>query len=281
MTTVRTHYDVTAQALNAETGWHVEERGGSNQQLILGKISYSLEENVRYWSFFFPEGVTLPQVEYILRMPDTLNCVITGEPSQLVGFADSPERYRLDSLVFSKRIYLYIDAELSLNDKQHLNAIGTTLGLSIQVRDREYVRNCIELSKPAAFISHDSRDKDTLVRELARNMSVRCTVWYDEYSLKVGDSLRESIERGLKEAKKCIIILSPNFISNGGWTKAEFDSIYSREIHEKRNVILPVWHNVSKNEVYEYCPRLVDRVALPSSIGVHALSEKLAQAIMA
>jgi len=178
------------------------------------------------------------------------------------------------------KVYLYIDANLTSEQRQLLVEIGASLGLSVVVRDQGYVKQRSELSKPLAFISHNSRDKDSLVRDLAREMSLHlCSVWYDEYSLKVGDSLRENIERGLKEAKKCVVILSPNFISNGGWSKAEFDSIYTREIHEKQNVILPVWHNVDKSEVYEYCPRLVDRFALSSSIGVKKLAAKLADAI--
>ena len=282
MTTVKEHYYKTAKALNAQTGWMVQNQDGSNQHLILGKISYSFEENVRYWSFFIPEGATLPQVEYILRMQDTIRCVIS-EPlpiTQIVGFADSPERYELDSLRFCGRVYLYIDANLTLVQRQQIVEVGKSLGLSVMVRDQEYVKQCSELSKPLAFISHDSRDKDSLVRELVKEMSLHlCSVWYDEYSLNVGDSLRENIERGLKEAKKCIVILSPNFISNGGWSRVEFDTIYTREIHENQNVILPVWHNVVKHEVYGYCPSLVDRFALSSSIGVNELASKLADAI--
>ena len=284
MTTVKQHYDTTAKALNAETGWTVQNRDGSNQRLIIGKISYSFEENARYWSFFVPEGATFAQVEYILRMPDTVRCVITEEVpvTQIVGFADNPERHRLDSLTFSGRVYLYIDAKLTSDQRQQLVEIGASLEMSVMVRDQEYVKQCSELSKPLAFISHDSRDKDSLVRDLAWEMSLRlCSVWYDEYSLKVGDSLRENIERGLKEAKKCVVILSPNFISNGGWTKAEFESIYARELLGKQNVILPVWHNVDKSEVYEYCPRLVDRLALSSSIGAKELANKLVDAIKA
>lgn len=34
---------------------------------------------------------------------------------------------------------------------------------------------------------------------------------YHEFSLKVGDKLRESIEKGLKDCRKCILVLSPNF----------------------------------------------------------------------
>jgi len=104
-----------------------------------------------------------------------------------------------------------------------------------------------------AFISHDSRDKEMFVRELAYELiKNHCMVWYDEFSLKVGDSLRVSIEKGLQEAKKCILVLSPNFLSNEGWGLAEFDSIFSREILEKKNVILPVWLNVTVKDVYKY-----------------------------
>jgi hypothetical protein len=118
------------------------------------------------------------------------------------------------------------------------------------------------------------------VRELAYEMvRLMCPVWYDEYSLKVGDSLRTNIENGLKEARKCIIVLSPNFMSNGGWGKAEFDSIFTREILEKQNVILPIWHNVTVQQVYDYSPRMADKVALPSSLGVPELARRLMSVI--
>lgn len=229
--TVRAHYETTAKALNAETGWTVQNADGSQQILVHGKISYYLEESTRHWSFYFPEGCNLGHVEYILRMPDTARCVITEDVpvAQIVGFADSPERHSPDSLPFSGRVYLYIDEWLTASDKDRLIVLGNGLGLGVVIRDKNFVKEHAELATPLAFISHDSRDKDSLVRALAYELASQlCPVWYDEYSLKVGDSLRASIERGLRESKKCIVVLSPNFVSNGGWTKAEFDSIYVR-----------------------------------------------------
>jgi len=32
----------------------------------------------------------------------------------------------------------------------------------------------------------------------------------------------------------------------------EFDSIFTREILEKRKLVLPVWYNVSQQEVFDY-----------------------------
>lgn len=281
MATVREHFDTDAKALNAQSEWILQKGGGANSLCVVGKISYRCEENAKYWSFFIPEGYDIQFVEHILNMPNVRRCIISeDEPSQTVGFAGSPERYNLESLRFTGRIYLYIDAALDSDTREKILDIGARLGFSLIVRDKEYVKTCSDLSKPLAFISHDSRDKDSFVRELAYEMSIRlCSVWYDEYSLKVGDSLRESVERGLKEAKKCIFILSPNFLSNVGWTKAEFNSVYTREIHEGKNVMLPVWHNVEKREVYEYSPLLADRVALSSSLGVKELAKSLAKAI--
>jgi TIR domain len=282
MATVREHYDIDAKRLNGETAWKMEGVG-INQHMVLGKISYCFEENAKYWSIFFPEESTASCIENILRMQETAHCLIPDViplSQHVVGYADRPESYPLEIFKFTGRIYLYIDKDLSPEVIEYFVNLGTLLELSVLVRDRGYVKKCSELMRSLAFISHDSRDKDSFVRELAFEMSLRlCSVWYDEFSLKVGDSLRENIERGLKEARKCVVILSPNFLSNGGWSKVEFDSIYTREIHEKANVILPVWHNVEKNEVYNYSPRLADKVALSSSLGVKELAKKLVEAI--
>ena len=125
-----------------------------------------------------------------------------------------------------------------------------------------------------------SRDKDDLVRQLVHELSkLMCPVWYDEFSLNVGDSLRTSIEAGLRPTRKCVVVLSPSFLSNEGWGKAEFDSVYTREILEKDNVILPIWHNVSVEDVYQYSPRLADKVGLSSGLGVEELARKLARVI--
>ena len=92
------------------------------------------------------------------------------------------------------------------------------------------------------FICHASEDKNDFVRPLAEMLkNQHIDVWYDEFSLGVGDHLRESIEKGLREARKCILILSPRFLANRGWKRVEFNSVFSRELIQRRNIILPVW----------------------------------------
>ena len=139
----------------------------------------------------------------------------------------------------------------------------------------------LEIGKPLAFISHDSRDKKEVASLIAVGLTdMECPVWYDEYSLKVGANLRESIESGLKECDKCIIILSPNFISNKGWTKVEFESIFTREIKEEKLLFLPVWHEVDDDKIYDYCPSLLNRVGIKWTLGKDIVIKKLHQEII-
>jgi hypothetical protein len=98
--------------------------------------------------------------------------------------------------------------------------------------------------------------------------------------LPVGAKLRESIEAGIKECKKCILIVTKNFIGNEGWTKVEFDSVFTKEIFEKGNILLPVWHEVTAKEVYDYSPWLANIKAADWSEGEEEVVRKLQREIM-
>ncbi|BAZ65486.1 MAG: toll/interleukin-1 receptor domain-containing protein [Pelatocladus maniniholoensis HA4357-MV3] len=79
------------------------------------------------------------------------------------------------------------------------------------------------------FVSHASEDKDIFVRELASRLRQKdYRVWYDELTLKLGDSLRRSIDQGLSQSKYGIVVLSPNFFRKK-WTQRELDGLAARE----------------------------------------------------
>jgi len=110
------------------------------------------------------------------------------------------------------------------------------------------------------FISHASEDKDEVVRPLAnalRREGLR--VWYDEFELKIGDSLRRKIDKGLANSKFGIVVLSKNFIKKG-WTNYELDGIITKAVSGEQ-IILPIWHNISKKEVIDFSPSLADKLA--------------------
>jgi hypothetical protein len=71
------------------------------------------------------------------------------------------------------------------------------------------------------FISHASEDKEAIARPLADALKSKgLKVWYDDFSLTVGDSLRQSIDRGLSYSRYGVVILSPRFFEKH-WPQQE------------------------------------------------------------
>lgn len=116
------------------------------------------------------------------------------------------------------------------------------------------------------FISHASEDKESFVRELADTLmkDYNIKVWYDEFSIKWGDSLRKSIDKGLKSSKFGIVIISKSFIKKG-WTNYELDGLFQKEMTYGKT-ILPIWHDITKDEVQDFSPSLAGRKALNTSM---------------
>ena len=133
------------------------------------------------------------------------------------------------------------------------------------------------LKKYDFFISHASEDKEEFVRILAEKLTeLGMKIWYDEFQLKVGDSLRRSIDDGLKTSKYGIVVLSTSFFEKN-WTQYELDGLVTKEMNGVK-VILPIWHKVSKDEVMSYSPTLADKVALNSSIlSIDEIAKELKQ----
>ncbi len=110
------------------------------------------------------------------------------------------------------------------------------------------------------FISHASEDKDDVVRPLAFALqSAGLKVWYDEFEMKIGDSLRRKIDKGLATSKFGVVVLSKDFIKKG-WTNYELDGIITKATTGEQ-VVLPIWHNITKQEVVDFSPSLADKLA--------------------
>jgi hypothetical protein len=76
---------------------------------------------------------------------------------------------------------------------------------------------------------------------------------------------------------RCILVLTPNFLANTGWTEAEFNAIFTRELVERKDVVLPIWHGVSAGDVYDYT---ADRVGVPWSLGTDEVVRRLHRSIV-
>ncbi len=129
------------------------------------------------------------------------------------------------------------------------------------------------------FISHAWEDKE-FAGQLANELKRRgLRVWYDQFTLRVGDSLRESIDRGLTHSRFGVVVLSRDFFAKKKkWTRAELNGLFALERPDKK-VILPVWHNITAEELGKYSPILADRLAASSDRGLEQVVTELLQAI--
>lgn len=177
------------------------------------------------------------------------------------------------------------DTPINLYDKSKFNspdeAFSFHTGIMMRMMDRDYVESDEPPEKIGydAFISHASEDKDDFVRPLAGILKeYGFRIWYDEFELEIGDSLRESIDKGLVTSRYGIVVLSPKFLDKN-WTKYELNSLVAREIEGKK-VILPIWHNVTKKQVMQYSPMLADKLALSSeNMAINEIAKKVCRAL--
>jgi hypothetical protein len=149
--------------------------------------------------------------------------------------------------------------------------------------DREYQNGAyIEnetLREYDVFISHASEDKEEVARPLARKLAeLGLKVWYDEFELRIGDSLRRKIDKGLANSRFGIVILSKSFIKKG-WPNYELDGIITKSISGEQ-VVLPIWHDITKQEVINYSPSLADKLARNTAINTIAeIADEIYQVI--
>lgn len=191
-------------------------------------------------------AITVDKVgEEIFKMTDILMILDDYDGKSFKMNFWNKENEKFENIPHTRNVYLYCN-EL-LVDKDLLVKFFFEKKLRLHIRDKNY----FNMEKPDFFISHDSNDKEEVARPLFDELVKRgYKVWYDEFSLKIGDSLVDSIDEGIRTCKKGIIILSPNFLSNESWAKSELQAIRVKHI-QKGNIILPIWHNISASDLEE------------------------------
>jgi hypothetical protein len=130
------------------------------------------------------------------------------------------------------------------------------------------------------FICHASEDKEEIAEPLASTLrSHGLRVWLDKFVLRLGDSIRRTIDRGLSSSRFGVVIISPNFFQKE-WPQRELDGLAARELGTER-VILPVWHRVDYEYVLRYSPILADRFAVMTSQGLDSIAREILQVVNA
>jgi hypothetical protein len=119
------------------------------------------------------------------------------------------------------------------------------------------------------FVSHASEDKTAVAEPLATALRERgLKVWLDKTELRIGDSLRRKIDYGLAHSTFGIVILSKYFFDKG-WPQYELDGIIGMSVDGTQRM-LPIWHEISRDEIAQRSPSLVDKIARNTAINTIA-----------
>jgi len=128
------------------------------------------------------------------------------------------------------------------------------------------------------FISHASEDKESFVRGLAAELTrLGLRVWFDEWTLQLGDSLRRKIDEGLRASSFGVVVLSPSFFTKN-WPQAELDALFAIEMSGKK-VILPVRHNLTHQQLLAHSPTVAGLLSTDSALGIQAVAEQICQVV--
>lgn len=177
----------------------------------------------------------------------------------------------------------YFGEEISEFDKKLEQEIKKIIERINKNVEHVHVRSSLELKKEYdVFISHASEDKQSFVEPLTKALKdAGIRTWYDADQIGWGESIRQSIDRGLINSRFCIVVLSTDFFKKHWAGTYELNAIFQRMAIEQNSLILPIWHNITIEEISQYNLTLPDIKALNSSIHtleqiVNAMKDKIA-----
>lgn len=233
----------------------VSLQGNAANVRLMDSSNYSSYRSGRRHRYY---GGLVKRSPIVLTVPSSGHWYITIDLAGLAGSVRSSIRR--------------LPAPLPVYDEPSLSSVPTLVRPFQNTEDGAVIEYDV-------FISHAYEDKDAVVRPLANALVQHgLRVWYDEFELKIGDSLRRKIDKGLANSRFGIVVLSRDFIKKG-WTNYELDGIISKAVSGEQ-VMLPIWHEITKQEIIAYSPSLADKVARnTSSYTIDEIANEIAELI--
>jgi TIR domain len=108
-----------------------------------------------------------------------------------------------------------------------------------KARSRRQVAETSPGLSPGAFVCHGSQDREFVEKLSADLRSYGVDVWYSEWEIRPGDSIRQKIDDGLQRCEFFIIVLSKRSIGRP-WVHTELDAATIRKLEGKVRKIIPI-----------------------------------------
>ena len=134
---------------------------------------------------------------------------------------------------------------------------------------------------PRVYLAHASEDHETLAKPLAEVLMAQgIDVWFDEWEIRAGDSLRRKMEEGLANCTHFVVLLTPNSLHKP-WVETEVDAGFIRAVGGESRFI-GIRADVGVNDLSPFmrtlrCPEL--RLDQPTEVealiaDIHGVSRK-------
>jgi len=82
---------------------------------------------------------------------------------------------------------------------------------------------------PSLFLCHASVDKP-FVEKLANDLKgAGVNVWFDQWNIRVGESITWKIDEGIRENEYLSIVMSPESV-NSEWVKTELGAAWNKQM---------------------------------------------------
>jgi len=92
---------------------------------------------------------------------------------------------------------------------------------------------------PRIFLSYADQDK-SIAEKIALDLRKSgIDVWFDQWALKVGDSLLDKIRTGINRSDFLAVLLSPHSVRSK-WVEQEINMAFIRELERREAVLLPI-----------------------------------------
>lgn len=99
-----------------------------------------------------------------------------------------------------------------------------------ELEKKGYMMNPLGKQSPV-FISHSSKDKNEVEKLLPYLNGSGLPVWFDKYSIHVGESIVEGVQNGIESAESVIFWITRNFLASK-WCRYEMRSFVRKLIEE-------------------------------------------------
>lgn len=104
------------------------------------------------------------------------------------------------------------------------------------LKKKGYYMQSFEKEKQV-FISHSSKDKKDVEMIIPYLNGQDLPVWFDKYSIPVGASITEQVQREIEESDMVIFWVTDNFL-NSNWCQMEMKAYISRMIQENIRICI-------------------------------------------